>query len=166
MVTSWLGLGTNMGSREENLALALAALREVGTIEAVSSVYESEPVGYREQPDFWNVVVRVRTALPPEALLAAMQEIEHRLGRRRSFPNAPRPIDIDLLLYGSEVHESERLIIPHPRLTERAFVLRPLLELDPELRHPVTGERLHDYLAAGGLERTELLFPGEKLLRS
>lgn len=164
MSTVWLGLGTNLGDRGDNLTRALSAIRDLAEIEAISTVYRSEPVGYRDQPDFWNLVVRVETPLTPAELLAATQEIERRLGRRPSFRNAPRPIDIDLLLYDDEVIDSPELTIPHPRLTERAFVLRPLAELDHDLRHPVTGESIRDHLAAGGLERIEPLFPGEELL--
>jgi 2-amino-4-hydroxy-6-hydroxymethyldihydropteridine diphosphokinase len=160
----WLGLGTNLGDRETNLTSALAALRGLGTIEAVSTVYESEPVGFREQPNFWNLALRLHTDLDPEALLGVVKAIEHDLGRRPTFPNAPRPIDIDLLLYDQELVAAPNLTIPHPRLTERAFVLRPLVELDPELRHPRTGKLLQEYLQEKELEETVALFPSARLL--
>ncbi|MBX6363511.1 MAG: 2-amino-4-hydroxy-6-hydroxymethyldihydropteridine diphosphokinase [Gemmatimonadetes bacterium] len=164
-VHAYLGLGTNLGDREANLHDALRGLAGLGSIEAVSTVYASEPVGYRDQPDFWNLAIRMATTLAPPELLAGAKRIEAELGRRPSFRNAPRPIDIDILLYGDDVVASDALQIPHPRLLERAFVLRPLAELDPGLRHPVTGERLADRLHAPGLERTEPLFPGARLLR-
>lgn len=165
MVTAYLGLGTNLGDRAANLRAALAHLGAAVRIVAVSSVYRSEPVGHRDQPDFWNLVVEVRTALPPEDLLRAVQRIEDGLGRTRPFPNAPRVIDIDLLLYDDVIVESPELTVPHPRMLGRGFVLRPLVEIAPRVRHPATGERLADRLErAEGLERTERLFPGERLL--
>ncbi|HET9985098.1 MAG TPA: 2-amino-4-hydroxy-6-hydroxymethyldihydropteridine diphosphokinase [Longimicrobiales bacterium] len=160
----YLGLGTNLGDREANLRHAVRRLAELGSIDAVSTVYASEPVGFREQPEFWNLALRMTTRRTPEELLAGAQRIETELGRRPSFRNAPRPIDIDLLLYGDSAVSTAALEVPHPRLLERAFVLRPLVELDPALRHPVTGERLADRLRAPGLERTEALFPGARLV--
>jgi 2-amino-4-hydroxy-6-hydroxymethyldihydropteridine diphosphokinase len=165
MAVVYLGLGTNLGDRGANLRRALRSLSTFAEIEAVSSVYETEPVGFREQPDFWNLVVRIRTALPPAALLAAVKEIERELGRQPSFRNAPRVIDLDLLLYDGQTISTPDLTIPHPRLLERAFVLRPLVEIGPELRHPGTNRKLSDHLAeATGLERAEPIFPGEELL--
>src|SRR5690625_843142 len=120
MTTAWLGLGTNLGDRRTNLRRALDLIGEIGVIEALSSVYESEPVGYRAQPDFWNLVLRLRTELTPWELLRATQEIETRLGRVRSFENAPRTIDIDILLYGDQTTDEPELTIPHPRIGDRA----------------------------------------------
>jgi len=161
----YLGLGSNLGDRGRNLRRALERLRSVVTIDAVSSVYRSEPVGYREQPDFWNLVVRGQTALPPGELLGELQRIEAELGRTRSFRNAPRPIDIDILLYDDVVLRTSSLTLPHPRMLERGFVLYPLMEVDPEVRHPVTGERIADRLArAEGLERVERIPAGDRLL--
>jgi 2-amino-4-hydroxy-6-hydroxymethyldihydropteridine diphosphokinase len=128
-------------------------------------VYESEPVGYREQPWFWNLVVRVRTALDPSALLAATQAIETRVGRRPTFPQGPRVLDIDILLMNGAAIDGPGLCVPHPRLDQRAFVLRPLLELDPDLVHPVSGRRLSETLEQGSFEVTRRLFPGTELLR-
>lgn len=165
MPTVFLGLGTNLGDREANLRAALRGLAEVMRIDAVSSVYESDPVGYRGQPVFWNLVVRGQTTLPPAALLGALHEIETSLGRRRTFRNAPRVIDIDVLLYDDERIALPDLEIPHPRLRERAFVLRPLAELDPGLVVPGTGCTVAEILeAARGLERAEPLFDGQRLL--
>ncbi len=161
----YLGLGTNVGDREQNLRAALRRLRGLGAIAAVSSVYRSEPVGYREQPDFWNLVVELCTTREPLDLLEEVQGIEAELGRVRTFKNAPRTIDIDILLYGDEVLETESLVVPHPRMMERAFVLRPLAEIAPDLRDPRTGERIADRLARpDGFERIERLGSGERLL--
>jgi len=165
MPTVYLGLGTNLGDRESNLREALRRLAELVRIEAVSSVYESEPVGFRAQPDFWNLVVRVHTELGPRALLVAIQEIERAMGRRPSFRNAPRVIDIDILLYDDVQLDLPELTIPHPRMLERAFVLVPLAELASGLAHPRTGHTMREHAAAASsLERAEPLFPGARLL--
>ncbi|MFW6201224.1 MAG: 2-amino-4-hydroxy-6-hydroxymethyldihydropteridine diphosphokinase [Gemmatimonadota bacterium] len=165
MTRVYLGLGTNRGERGENLRRALARLRRVVAIDALSSVYRSEPVGHRRQADFWNMVVRADTDLDPEPLLERLKGIERAMGRRATFPNAPRVIDLDILLYGDGVVRTPTLEVPHPRMLERGFVLRPLAELDPDRRHPVTGRTIAEHLraAAPGLERTERLFPGERL---
>lgn len=131
----------------------------------MSRVYRTDPVGYTDQPDFWNLVVRVATALPPAELLARAHAIEDSFGRVRTFPNAPRTLDIDLLLYDDVVLDGP-VILPHPRLRERAFVLRPLAELDPDLRLPVTGERIGDLARAVGSAGADPLFPGSALLSS
>jgi 2-amino-4-hydroxy-6-hydroxymethyldihydropteridine diphosphokinase len=136
---AYLGLGSNVGDREGHLRAAVAALRAQGLeVEAISSTYETEPVGeVLDQPDFLNAVVRVRTTLGPEELLDLCKAIEVERGRvlggRR---HGPRPLDIDLLLVGDLELRSERLTLPHPQVTERRFVLEPLLELDPELTLP------------------------------
>jgi 2-amino-4-hydroxy-6-hydroxymethyldihydropteridine diphosphokinase len=130
----------------------------------VSSVWESEPVGLADQPDFWNLVVRGRTRLGPRELVAALLALEAALGRVRGARNAPRTLDLDLLLHGAAVAALPGAIVPHPRMLERGFVLRPLAELDPLLRHPVTGRTIADHLAgATGLERATRLFPGTEL---
>jgi 2-amino-4-hydroxy-6-hydroxymethyldihydropteridine diphosphokinase len=148
------------------LGEALRRLGAVIRIEAVSSVWESEPVGLAEQPDFWNLVVRGRTALTPDALLAALLGIEAGLGRVRGARNAPRTLDLDLLVHGDTVVRRPGLEVPHPRMLERAFVLMPLAELDPGLRHPVTERTVAEHLAAAPvLERCTPLFPGSELIR-
>ncbi len=162
---AWLGLGTNLGDRRALLREALNALGRLGRIEAVSSVYETEPVGFEEQPDFWNLVLRLATPLGPAALLAAAEAIELAHGRTRPFPNAPRTLDIDLLLYDDAVVSEPALRIPHPRLAERAFVLRPLAELDPALAVPGTGRRVEELARAlPSMPRAEPIFPGAELL--
>jgi 2-amino-4-hydroxy-6-hydroxymethyldihydropteridine diphosphokinase len=152
-VAVYLGLGTNIGDRRANLRAALAALREEIDVLALSSIYESEPVGYADQPPFWNMVARAATPLAPAELLARLIGIEQRMGRQRSFRNAPRIIDLDILLYGDVVQADPGLQLPHPRMSERAFVLRPLTELAPSLRDPQTGELYRDVLERGTFER-------------
>lgn len=155
MATAYLGLGGNVGDRGRHLLQAIQRLRDIVTVEAVSSVYQSEPVGFTDQRSFWNVVVRVNTALLPEQLLADLLRIERALGRVRTFRNAPRNIDIDILLYDDVVLDVPGLELPHPRMHERAFALLPLLELAPELRDPRTGWPYGDVLAAGSFEKIE-----------
>ena len=157
MVTVYLGLGSNLGDRQSNLTKAFKLLAEQVCLEQVSSLYETEPVGYQEQPRFLNAVCRVSTSLSPEQLLVSIKGIEATLGRLPSFPNAPRPIDIDILLYGNQVIDTLQLTIPHPRMEERAFVLIPLAELAPELTHPVSGRKVRELVGRvkgkGGVEK-------------
>ena len=153
----YLGLGSNQGDRERNLRDAIERLRAVVDVDAISSVYETEPVGFQQQPDFLNIVVRARTTLAPEEVMTGLIGIERAMGRERTFRNAPRLIDIDLLLHGDLVVDMPELVVPHPRMVGRAFTLLPLIELDPSLRHPITGERLADVAARTPLERATRL---------
>jgi 2-amino-4-hydroxy-6-hydroxymethyldihydropteridine diphosphokinase len=140
----YIGLGSNVGDREAHLRKAIEDLRAHGVeVDAVSSLYETEPVGeILDQPDFLNAVARVRTALEPEALLDVCKAIEAEHGRMFAGPrHGPRPIDLDLLLLGDVELETERLTLPHREVTTRRFVLEPLLELDPDLTLP-DGTRL------------------------
>ncbi len=154
----YLGLGSNQGDREAHLRAALELLEEQGIgVEAVSSAYETEPVGeILEQPDFLNAAVRISTELEPERLLDLCKAIEVERGRLLGGPrHGPRPLDLDLLLLGEHELESERLTLPHPQVTARRFVLVPLLELDPELALP-DGTRLSEALEGLGTgERVE-----------
>lgn len=151
-----LGLGANLGDPVAQLARAVERLAEVLQGVSISSVYRSEPVGYREQPDFFNLVCRGWTELSPGALLAHARAVEDEAGRVRSFPGAPRPLDVDLLAYGGVVQDDPELTLPHPRMAERAFVLVPLAEVAPEWRHPVRELTARELLSgASALERIE-----------
>jgi 2-amino-4-hydroxy-6-hydroxymethyldihydropteridine diphosphokinase len=145
----FLSIGSNLGDRAGNLARALAALRGAGAAPvAVSSCFETEPVGFADQPWFLNAALEVDTRLAPHALLACCQQIEQELGRVRSFRNAPRTLDLDLLLYGERVIAEPDLEIPHPRMLDRRFVLEPLAEIAPEALHPVARRTVSELLAA------------------
>ncbi len=137
MIELYLSLGTNMGDREANLAQAIEQI-EAGrvSITRLSSVYETEPVGLRDQPTFLNLVCVGETSLSPTELLDLLQAIEKRMGRVRTLRWGARPIDVDILLYGDLVLDSRHLTIPHSHMTERAFVLVPLVEIAPEAWHP------------------------------
>jgi len=148
-VTGYLGLGSNVGDRAGHLRAAIAMLGERGVeVEAVSSAYETEPVGeLLDQPDFLNAAIRIRTELEPEELLDACKAVEAERGRALDAPrHSPRPLDVDLLLLGDLELATDRLTLPHPEVTSRRFVLEPLLELDPDLELP-DGTRLAAMLA-------------------
>jgi 2-amino-4-hydroxy-6-hydroxymethyldihydropteridine diphosphokinase len=152
-VLAHLGLGANLGDRRAQLQTAVDALAGSGVVTvASSSTYETDPVGeVLDQPAFLNACVAVQTTLEPEALLDAVKDVERAMGRVTGGPDyvrhGPRPIDVDVLLYGDREHRSARLAVPHPALLERRFVLIPLLELDFALATP-GGTRLADALAA------------------
>jgi 2-amino-4-hydroxy-6-hydroxymethyldihydropteridine diphosphokinase len=155
----FLGLGANVGDRPSHLRAAIAGLRARGVeVEAVSSLYETEPVGeVLDQPDFLNAAAMIATDLEPEPLLDVCKAIEAERGRSFEAPrHSPRPLDVDLLLLGDLELASERLTLPHPEVTSRRFVLAPLLELDPELALP-DGTRLSEALASLG--------PGQRVER-
>jgi 2-amino-4-hydroxy-6-hydroxymethyldihydropteridine diphosphokinase len=147
--TVYLSLGSNVGERERMLQSALDLLNTLGVaIKRVSSVYETEPVDFKEQRFFLNLVAEAETELFPMMLLDRIQKIELALGRKRSgLPKGPRTIDIDILLYGAARVHSARLTIPHPRMHDRRFVLAPMCELAPGLRHPELGGTMRELLA-------------------
>jgi 2-amino-4-hydroxy-6-hydroxymethyldihydropteridine diphosphokinase len=156
MATAYIGLGSNLGDRMATLRTAVQRLERLGRLSGVSSLYETAPVGYLEQPAFLNAVVALNTELAPGDLLQALLGIERDLGRTRSFRNAPRTIDLDLLLVDDVTLATTDMTLPHPRLHERAFVLVPLAELAPEMVHPVSGQTMRQLLSAlpdrGGVE--------------
>jgi 2-amino-4-hydroxy-6-hydroxymethyldihydropteridine diphosphokinase len=156
MATAYIGLGANLGDRMTTLRMAIQRLETLGRIAAVSSLYETEPVGYLEQPSFLNAVVALDTELAPADLMSGLLGIERDLGRARSFPNAPRTLDLDLLMVDDVILDTPELTLPHPRLHERAFVLVPLAEIAPGLVHPGSGETIQELLHTlpdqGGVE--------------
>jgi 2-amino-4-hydroxy-6-hydroxymethyldihydropteridine diphosphokinase len=145
---AYLSLGSNLGVREDLLRQAIERLEaaEVHILRR-SSVYETEPRDVRNQPWFLNMAIEVETELFPIQLLARVQKIERDLGRQRLKPGGPRSIDIDILLYGNFAIHTSQLEVPHPRMGQRRFVLEPLAELAPDLRHPVTGRTMREMLA-------------------
>ncbi|MEA3335908.1 MAG: GTP cyclohydrolase MptA [Chloroflexota bacterium] len=156
-----LGLGSNLGDRQNNLAQAVQMLRSQIDIEAISSCYETKPVGYTKQPDFINIVVQGVTELSPEKLLQFIKQVEQRMGRLSSFRYGPRLIDIDILLYDDLILDTPALTIPHPKMNERAFVLVPLSEIAPDVLHPATGLTASQHL---NLVETEGVLPATRCL--
>ena len=148
MKQAFLSLGSNLGDREAHLLDALDRLEAAGihTLRR-SSIYETEPQDLPNQPWFLNLVVEVETELFPRLLLARAQAIELGMGRRRVVSKGPRTIDIDVLLVGNYVIRTRELQVPHPRMSERRFVLEPLAELAPDLRHPATGKTVREMLS-------------------
>ncbi len=140
----FLCLGSNLGDRKGNLDDALRLISDFADIRNVSSVYETAPVGYLDQPDFLNVVCEISTDLKPQELLERTQGIERELGRRKTVRFGPRNIDVDIILYGNEIINSDKLTIPHARMTDRAFVMVPLCEIAPDVVHPVRHMTIHD----------------------
>lgn len=154
-----IALGSNIGDRKDNLRVAIAALEPRVHILLKSAVYETPPWGYADQPAFLNMVVRAETDLSPLDLLTFLKDLESVLGRTPSFRNGPRVIDLDILFYDHTQIDTPPLVIPHPRLHERAFVLVPLADVAPDYVHPVLGLSVQEMLAS--LDRQGIiLFPG------
>jgi 2-amino-4-hydroxy-6-hydroxymethyldihydropteridine diphosphokinase len=147
-VTVFLALGSNIGDRWQNLKQAIILLSQKVDLTVFSPVYDTAPIGNIEQPRFLNLVCEATTSLMPAQLLALVKEIEKTSGREPGPPNSPRPIDIDILFYGDQIINLPELIVPHPRLTERAFVLVPLADIAPNYLHPVTGYSIRQMLKA------------------
>ena len=146
--TIYLSLGSNVGDRERNLDAAIERLAPQVRVLRASPIYETEPLEYTRQRWFLNLVVEAETTLFPLQLLARIHKIERALGRLRTVPKGPRTIDIDILLHGHTVMRTATLEIPHPRIPERRFVLAPLADLAPALRHPVTRQTVRELLDA------------------
>jgi 2-amino-4-hydroxy-6-hydroxymethyldihydropteridine diphosphokinase len=167
----YLSLGSNVGDRAANLSSAIAGLRALGEVGAVSSFYETEPVEFTAQPWFLNCAVKLDTEKMPKQLLSGLLDIEQQMGRRRvrEKKKGPRTIDIDILLFGNSIVETKGLTIPHPSMHERRFVLEPLAEIAGDVRHPVlkkTIRELRDALPMGQAVRrvkVESSFPGVKV---
>ncbi|HPS57467.1 MAG TPA: 2-amino-4-hydroxy-6-hydroxymethyldihydropteridine diphosphokinase [Spirochaetota bacterium] len=145
MAAVYIGLGSNLGSREHFLSSARKRIAEsAGDVIAESTVLETKAVDFTQQPDFLNQVVKIETDLDPMQLLETLKRIETEIGRSKTFHKGPREIDLDILLYNGMVLSSDRLVIPHPAIVHRDFVMQHLVELDPELRDPVTGMKYRD----------------------
>jgi len=145
-VKVYLGLGSNLGDREDNLVKAIDYLKSMVKIRIISSIYETEPVGYKDQPYFLNAVLMINTELNPQQLLSFIHKAEKELGRMPIFINGPRKIDIDILFYSDRIIENEDLIIPHPGIAERVFVLVPMIEIDADFMHPVVHKTVKNLL--------------------
>ena len=152
----YLALGSNLGEREENLKQAIASLPPQMEVKAKSNVYETPPWGYEDQPRFLNQVVKTQTYLQPEQLLKHIKRLEVALGRKATFRNGPREIDIDILMYDDLVLNTPILTVPHPHMHERGFVLLPMMDIAPDLVHPLTGKSVREMLIAcnlGGIKQ-------------
>ncbi|MEN8172836.1 MAG: 2-amino-4-hydroxy-6-hydroxymethyldihydropteridine diphosphokinase [Chloroflexota bacterium] len=155
----YLALGTNLGDREINLRDALAALPPKVSLSEQSPIYETVPWGFDDQPNFLNMVIEGGTNLSPFELLAYLKEIEFQLGRRPTFRNGPRVVDLDILFYDDWIVQSEELVIPHPRLHKRAFVLVPLADIAPNFLHPSIQTPIQELLDSLGSEGVVLYRP-------
>jgi len=151
----YLALGSNLGNRLANLKQALTALSPQMEVKAKSHVYETPPWGYEDQPRFLNQVIKVKSYLEPEPLLKHLRRLEVTLGRKVSFQNGPRLIDIDILFYDDLILNTASLVIPHPRLHERGFVLLPLMDIDPDLVHPANKKSVREMAALSDVDGIE-----------
>ena len=152
----YLALGSNLDNRLANLKQAVSALSPQMEVKAKSPVYETPPWGYEDQPKFLNQVIKVKTYLEPEPLVKHIKRLEITLGRKPSFQNGPRLIDIDILFYDDLILDTPSLILPHPHLHERGFVLLPLMDIDPDLVHPVNKKSIREMVSLSdvrGIER-------------
>ena len=154
-VTIYLGLGSNLGNRQGNLDRAIQMLAPSVDVSNCSPVYDTAPVGNLDQPRFLNIVCKGKTDLSPTDLLKFIKQIENQIGRKPGPINSPRPIDIDILFYNKLMLETPSLIIPHPRLIERAFVLAPLADIAPTFKHPVIGKTISKLLQELGRSKDD-----------
>lgn len=143
MLEVFLGLGSNIGNKEENINNSLKFISELYTVKKISHLYLTEPIGNVKQDWFLNCVVEIQTDVDPKKLLSSVKSIERKLGRRKIVKNGPRIIDIDILFYGDCVLKTKSLVIPHPSIQERLFVLQPMMDINPNLVHPVFKKSIH-----------------------
>jgi len=163
MTVVYLSLGSNIGNRMENLSAAIAALPAAGVrVVRVSKIYETEPVDYLQQEWFLNCALQGETDVEAVELLRRLRDIEASLGSRKAFAKGPRIIDLDILFYGDAVIDEEELQVPHPRMAQRKFVLVPLAEIAPDVRHPVSGQTAAEMLCATS-DRSDVRVSAEKL---
>lgn len=152
----YLAVGSNLGDRLENLKQAIASLPPQMDVKAKSHVYETPPWGYEDQPRFLNQVLKAQTYLQPEQLLKHIKRLEVALGRKATFRNGPRMIDIDILMYDDLVLNTSILTLPHPHMHERGFVLLPMMDIAPDVVHPLTGKSVREMLVScnlGGIKQ-------------
>ena len=149
-IVVFIGVGANIGPVRENFARALRSMEECARVVAVSSLYESDPVGPQDQPRFTNAVVKAETELSPFELLGRLKTIEKEIGRKKTTRWGPRMMDLDIIFYGDLIISTDSLVIPHPRAHERRFVLEPLLEIEPAAWHPVKDMAVRDICSGLG----------------
>jgi len=157
MAVAFIGIGSNLGDRASNIRRAVEIMSENRKIDviSVSNLYETEPVGVKDQPDFLNCVVKIETELAPRELLKTLKGVEARIGRRPGPRWGPRRIDLDILFYGDLTLNEDDLVIPHPRAHERLFVLMPLFEIAPDLIHPSLGRSIRELIADLKCEKSQ-----------
>ncbi|HLG23706.1 MAG TPA: 2-amino-4-hydroxy-6-hydroxymethyldihydropteridine diphosphokinase [Candidatus Nanoarchaeia archaeon] len=146
MPQAFIGVGSNLGDKEQNIKKAVSEIKKISKTIKLSSLYKTEPVGFKEQDWFLNCALEIETKLAPADLLKSLKEIEKKMGREKTFKNGPRIIDLDMLFYGNTVLKNKTLKIPHPKIRERKFVLVPLNEIAPDFIHPKLKKKVNDLL--------------------